>query len=377
MHNPRPSGAARRRQQITEQAARWYLDLREGLDEEERAAFLAWLKTSPGHVAEYLAIAGLHGDLKHATALDPLSVDALGTLACADHAVVSLHPPARVEPPTRRERQAPMARHRRGRWLAVAGVALAMLGGTATWRRAPSPKAKVYASGSAQGLPVDLPDGSLLQLDRDSAIAVRFDARQRDLTLLRGTAMISVGKDPARPLQVTLGAVTLRDIGTVFEVARRSDGGSVTVISGQVDLIAPAPPIWSMARWLHPHLSTDRVIAALRRGEQATVDAHGRLTAPVANADIGRATAWLPGEIRFQQSTVAEVATRFNAYTARPLVIDDPVLAAMRISGRFRARDMGALVAYLGTFPGIRVQADQNAIHVLGGTPPSPKRTRL
>lgn len=371
------SGSARRRQRITEQAAHWYLDLRDGLDEDQRTAFLGWLKTSPEHVAEYLAIAQLHGDLKPAMATETLSIGELGALAATEPAVVPLHRPASPNPPARRRRTATTRRPRRGRWLAVAGVALTMLGGTLAWQLAMRPEADVYATTAGHGQSFDLADGTLLQLDRDSAITVHFGNRRRDFELLRGTAMISVGKDPARPLQLTLGTTVLHDIGTVFEVTRRAHGGSVTVISGQVDLLAPDARAWSIDRWLHAHRRAGHVIAAIHRGEQAQVDDRGHLTAFTPRADIARATAWLPTEIRFRQRTVAEVARRFNAYTTRPLLIESRTLAGMRISGRFHAHDMDALVAYLATFPGARVQRGKDAIRIVVGTETTPVPARL
>jgi len=58
------------------------------------------------------------------------------------------------------------------------------------------------------------------------------------------------------------------------------------------------------------------------------------------------------------------VARRFDAYGGKPLRIDDPALAATRISGRFHARDPEAFVAYLGTLPGVRVQRGADDIRV-------------
>lgn len=50
---------------IAEQAAEWFVaHLTGSLDEEARAGFAAWLKTSPVHVDEYLRIAAISGELR-------------------------------------------------------------------------------------------------------------------------------------------------------------------------------------------------------------------------------------------------------------------------------------------------------------------------
>ncbi|HEY0199577.1 MAG TPA: FecR domain-containing protein [Rhodanobacter sp.] len=361
-----------------EQAACWYLDQREGLSPARQRDFLAWLRHSPLHVAEYLAIAQLHGDLKAAATMEAMSTTQLAALAASESAIVSLRPGITSMPSTPLQpRRVPRARKLR-RWGAVASV-VAMLS-TAAWLLVPGSHdtpADIYASSADAGRSLQLADGSLVQLDRDSAITVRFDAQRRRIQIIRGGALFDVGKDLSRPLQVQLGDSQLQDIGTVFSARRQASGGIVTVLSGQVNLLAPAHP-W-VAAWQH-RLGRipvpDTVVAALGSGQQAVFDGDGAVTALTTHVDIAQATAWLPADLRFQHSTVAEVARRFNAYTLRPLVIDDPKVAAMRISGLFHAHDAEAFAAYLASLPGVQVQHDDHCIRVSGATPAATHRRR-
>lgn len=360
-HPDRPSNARRR---ITEQAASWYLDHREGLGSVHDADFLAWLQRSPIQQEEYLAIAQLHGDLKAAAGLETMSLEQLGALAATEPPVVPLRREAAAA--VIRAQTASLAPRRYvPRWMAVAGIVGLALAGATAWRMAFTPSMRVYSSGDATR-EIRLADGSLLRLDRGSTIAVHFDDRHRDIDVRRGGLLIDVGKDPRRPLQVALGASVLRDVGTVFEARRQGSGGTVTVISGQVDVLAP-PPAWppSWLPQLRHRAEAGRVVVNLARGEQATLNGDGTLARLTARADLARITAWLPTEIRFENSTVAEVARRFNAYSAQPLVIDDPVVASMRISGLFHAHDANAFVAYLATLPGVRVQRDGDSTHIV------------
>jgi len=355
-HRHRRAADAQRR--IAEQAAAWHLEQRDGLDAAGRARFLAWLRRSPEHVAEYLAIARLHGELKGALAQQP-DAAALCALAARESAVVPLRRTAAPVPAAR-----PRRRNVRRVAAGLAGAAMLALFALLLSRPpAGEPPAEIYAAAADAGRALELPDGSAVQLDRGSAIAVRFDARARRIELLRGAAVFDVGRD-ARPLQVRLGANLLRDVGTVFAVRREAGGGSVAVLSGRVDVLAP-PSRWSAA-W-HRLAGGDAgaaVLARLRGGEQARVDARGALAALDAHADLARATAWLPREIQFQRSTVAAVARRFNAYTTQPIEIDDPAVAAMRISGRFHAGDAAAFTAYLASLPGVHVTRADGRVRV-------------
>ena len=103
---------------ITEEAAGWYLDMRENPGAYAQEQFLAWLRRSPQHVAEYLAIAQLHGDMRAVAAMDGMSLDELRALAATEPSVVPLRRDQAAGPrevPARQPR-----RHQPARWAAAA-----------------------------------------------------------------------------------------------------------------------------------------------------------------------------------------------------------------------------------------------------------------
>jgi len=378
---------------LIEEAATWYLDMQESPDDCTQARFLGWLRHSPQHVAEYMAMAQMHGDLRAATAAEAMSLGELQALAASESSVVVLrggvgreHPsplkrlpqeaspmnrllpeasPAAAESsgrsrfigdPRPRQRQA-----RTWRWAAAAAMVL-LIGGsvTAAW---PSPDAPGirYAAG-IDVREVTLDDDTVVQLSPQSAMLVRFDADARHIELLQGHASFDIGKDPTRPMRVTVGRQQIDDVGTVFDVERSEDAAQVTVVSGAVS-VWNLPSAWmakARERLTGTAAPRDRIVD-LRGGESARVDADGRLTAR-GQASVATATQWLPADIRFHEETVAEVARRFNAYATRPLVVDDPELAQKRISGVFHARDPEAFIAYIGSLPHVRI--DRRADHV-------------
>jgi transmembrane sensor len=354
---------------LTEQAASWYLDQRAGMSEAQQGEFLAWLRRSPAHLSEYLAVAQMHGDMQVAATMEALSADQLVDLAATESAVVALRKPVTL--PSRKEAvrvPAPRRRYRAG-WLAAAAMfAIAVLGASGWWLGREAP-ADVYSSGNDAVRSVALSDGTLVQLDRQSTIAVRFDEHARHIEIVSGNALVDVGKDAARPLSVTVGANLLRDIGTVFAVQRTEQGADVAVISGRVQVLERG------SRWTAWRNETGASLVDLAGGEQAHMDAQGGVRRS-ATTDLASATAWLPTEIRFQRDTVANVARRFNAYTTRPLSIEDPAVANMRLSGVFHARDVDAFIAYLQTLPHVRVEREKDRVRVIVAEP-SQSATRL
>jgi transmembrane sensor len=380
---------------LSEEAATWFLDMRDAPDARTQAQFMGWLRRSPQHVAEYMAMAQMHGDVRAAVAAEQMSVAELRALAGTESSVVALRgvglgehssPMNRLPqktPATRHATNTPEAteapcgsrfigdtrRNRRAktlRWLAGAAALLVLSAGLATtWSSPPEPGIR-YAAG-IDVREVTLDDDTVVQLSPQSAMLVRFDTKARHIELLQGNASFDIGKDPTRPMKVTVGRQQIDDVGTVFDVRRTQGAAQVTVVSGQVSVWnLPSPWVTRLReRFTGEPTPRDRIVD-LRGGETASVDTDGHLAAR-GQANLVAATQWLPDDIRFQDATVAEVARRFNAYSTRPLVVADPELAQKRISGVFHARDPEAFIAYVGSLPHVRVDRRAERISFSGG----------
>ncbi|WP_243040070.1 FecR family protein [Dyella sedimenti] len=357
-----PFDAARQARRVSEQAVAWYIEQQEPLDERQRVAFLNWLRASPRHVAEYFAVARMHGDLKVAAGRKTLTPEELVEQAGRDNPVVMF---PRLGGGTPREPRPPRRHASRVRQAlasmagVVAAVALAWLG-VAHWRAMHGQVERSYAGDAQAVRSVSLPDGTLVQLDRGGAIDVHYDGAYRRIEVVRGNALFDVGKDAARPMLVNVGGHVLQDIGTVFDVRRDATGDTLTVISGRVRVLnAPA----SAARGAADAWLQGDAVADLMAGQQIELGkAAAGAVHPVALAQV---TAWLPAEIRFQRETIGDVARRFNAYTARPLRIEDEKLAGERISGIFHADNPQAFTAYLSTLPDVRVIEEKDCVRIV------------
>jgi len=89
-------------------------------------------------------------------------------------------------------------------------------------------------SGDSAILSATLPDGSRVTLDRNSAIAVAFDAGHRRVELLEGEAFFEVVRDPARPFRVSAAGGISEALGTAYAVRLERDGARVAVTEGRV-----------------------------------------------------------------------------------------------------------------------------------------------
>ena len=166
---------------------------------------------------------------------------------------------------------------------------------------------------------IALADGSSVTLDTESRVRVYEASGTRHAALERGRAFFSVRHDPRRPFQVDLGVNRITDIGTTFEVSMIGDAPSVTLIDGAVRVEAPGAA---------PQNMTPGSRLLLRPGSWALVPVDG-----------ARRTEWRHAVISVDDRPLDEVVATMNRYLAAPLIVTDPGVAKVRISGTFQLDD--------------------------------------
>ena len=145
-----------------------------------------------------------------------------------------------------------------------------------------------HATGVGEQAEVRLPDGTLVHLNSDTAIALAYGGDRRQVSLLRGEALFEVAKDPARPFAVRAREGQATAVGTAFAVRDLAGTATVTVIEGRVRVLAPAGPDGVV-----PASDTGQLLLA---GQQIAY-AEGAAPGAVAKVDTARETAWRAGSI--------------------------------------------------------------------------------
>jgi transmembrane sensor len=339
------------REAIAEQASEWFTENRSGpLDNKESTRFMAWLKASPIHVEEYLRIAALAPDLEAAAKTNRTPRETLLERARNESdGILSFDRAGRGQlPALSRRRRSPA-------WSLAAAAALAVVAVTTVWS---------MRNGERFGLPLSystvrgeqrvqrLPDGSVLHLNTDSAVTVRYSRSERLVSLDRGQALFEVARQDSRRLRVQMDRGGVVAVGTQFDVYRKSDTTTVTVVEGSVEVYSGgAPPPAGAEPWVHVNLG-DQLDIGDRIGASRHVDARA-------------AVAWLQRQIAFQDEPLGEVAAEFNRYGPITVEIDDASLRALPISGIVDAYDTDSFAAYLATLSGVIVQKTPTRIRVL------------
>ena len=328
---------------IAEQAGAWFVENRGGpLDAAARAAFMAWLHTSPVQVQEYLAVAVLARDLPAATNPPHGSIESLLAAARADADNVVSIAPARQATARARTRWS-------ATWSLATAAAMVLVICGAIWSVRDGQRfglAKTYRTAHGEQSVRALPDGSVLHLHTDSELTVSYSRGERLVELERGEALFQVAHGDKRRFRVAVGAAGVLAVGTQFDVYRRPDAVRVTVVEGTVAVFTATAP-----------QAAQRVAA----GYQVEIGERVGVIRPV---DAHAAVAWLERRIAFENRPLGEVAEEFNRYGRVTIEIKDQELRSLLISGAFDAYDTDSFATFLGTLAGVQVEKTPTRILV-------------
>jgi transmembrane sensor len=176
-----------------------------------------------------------------------------------------------------------------------------------------------YHAGIGETKEVTLEDGSRIALAAESAIALRYGAHERGLTLLGGEAWFEVAPDPSRPFVVNAGGGTVTALGTAFDIAL--DGAAARVIVAQ-----------------HKVLVASHGEKVVVEEGQASAFSRGAVTPP-APVDVARGVAWRRGKLIFDDRPLGEVVAVLQRYWRGRVFFADASLRSRRVSGVFSAGD--------------------------------------
>lgn len=267
------------------------------------------------------------------------------------------------------------ARRRRGISAVAALGVIAMVG--AAWalrvRSATSGEVAVAVEHARPATLVSQPerqvlaDGSIVELKQGARIRVAFTATRRSVTLEKGEAHFQVAKNPERPFVVTAGNVQFRAVGTAFSVERGQREVELFVTEGRVAVDQPAAVPASggsapTAGATPSSFSEPQTLAVVDAGHRVVVTAADAAAAQppqvvaVSPAQVSQRLAWRVPTLEFSGTPLGEALPLFNEHGKAKLVLGDPELATVRLSGMIRADNIDTLLALLADSYGIRAE---------------------
>lgn len=284
-----------------EAAATWYVQLNDGASNDARThAWRQWLQASPQHAAAWARVE----KLQQQWAMVPPQA-ALSSLGAAQA--------------------------QRRDVLKVLSLLLAMGGGG--WLAAEQvPSRALLAQQRTRGgerRAMQLEDGSQLELNVDTALDVRYDAKIRAIQLYQGEILVRPFSDlQQRPFIVHTedGSVLARS--TEFSIRKLAQQTRVGVLQGSVEV--------------RPQRHPDRVLQ-LQAGQQVSFDRDDFAIAQALPVD---STAWLQGMLSVNDWHLGDFVEELGRYRQGVLRCADSI-RSMSISGAFRIDDTDIALANL------------------------------
>lgn len=306
-------------------AVEWMLRLESPhVGEADWMAFDAWLSDDAEHTAAFDRALTVFADVRAAA----------GTARAPTAAVIPFPKAAAARPKP----------SRRGLYggLAAAAAAVVAVLAVPAWQ---ATRPTVYETRAGERRTVTLKDGSRVDLNGASRLAVRYPRGQR-LATLDGEAVFDVASNPDRPFLITAGDRRVRVVGTQFDVRRREGRLSVVVARGVVEVAPVREAVGPTLRLTAGH-RLDHIEGA----------ADGQVTVVVPEEALG----WRTGRLIYRDAPMTDVVADLNAQFERPMTLSDGA-GALRFSGVLILDDQTAVVRRLSRLAPITSTATQNEI---------------
>lgn len=331
--------------QIEERAARWLAQRDSGeWSESDEAAFNAWLGQSTLHVVAFVR---LEAAWKHAKRLKALSAgvspgsvpspeewqlapffDVERQTPASEVTELSTETPVPDSPSSKRPAQVLPVK----RWAVAASLLIAIGASIALSMWPFDPTYRTPVGGIAS---VPMSDGSKVTLNTDSKIRLAVTETERRVELEKGEAFFEVVKDPNRPFVVEAGGKRVIAVGTRFSVRRDGSDVRVFITEGRVRIEDEEESVTKR---------NDDKLVTLSAGSIARASDAGVLIQEKTVPEVEGYLSWRTGHLIFRDVALTDAIAEFNRYNTRKIVIEDPAVAAIRVSGKFRSTQFEAFV---------------------------------
>ena len=206
----------------------------------------------------------------------------------------------------------------------VAASVVAVFGVGRYWRKAIPDQ--TYSTAFGEVRKVVLADRSVVTLNTDTRIKVRFTEELREICLLQGEALFDVAKNKSRPFIVSAGGTKVRAVGTSFTVS-----------------MLPQRPVEVLVREGVVELQRAGDTAAIPVRASANIRATAPINAPIVTVALPeeklvRNLAWQGGQIALDNQSLEDAASEFARYS-RVRIVVDPGVSEKTITGLFATND--------------------------------------
>ena len=253
-------------------------------------------------------------------------------------------------------------------WGWMSGIAAALILGFVVFASMTGPGASEYEATNLVANAYEsfeLPDGSVVELNRGAALKVNYTKALRRVELVSSEAHFNVAKDPDRPFIVRVRGIDIRAVGTAFNVRLTDQTVQVIVTEGKVEVTAlPTEKLFNEAMTYDESLYKQELVVGqmtevpLNREMPLVEEIVQPEVKDVSLGEMNQWLAWKPQMFEFDSTPLSEVIEEFNSRNQTHLVIGDPGLGRLPIVASFRSANVEHFVELLEMSVGLEVERE-------------------
>lgn len=177
-----------------------------------------------------------------------------------------------------------------------------------------------------------LADGSTVWIGADSRLRIVMKEDARDIELERGEAYFSVAKDPVRPFSVRAGSASVTALGTAFNVRR--SGRKLVIVGVSEGTVSVSPQKNSViARFVMNRQENTTQSTRVIAGERLVLEPDSIEMPKIAAVAPRTIASWREGRLEYSGESLEAVIADINRYLDKRIVITDPSIASLRVTG--------------------------------------------
>jgi transmembrane sensor len=230
----------------------------------------------------------------------------------------------------------------------LAGVALTAAAAVVYFAARPATPVEVNLTSPIGGRQQHtLADGTRMELNARTAVAVTMDAQERRVRLASGQAYFDVSKDASRPFIVETPAGAVRVTGTAFDLRADDETLSVVVAEGTVQVRPRRSPGGAGAP------------VSLNAGDSLVANATGVNVETLDAKRLSARLAWRDGYAVFIGARLDAALAEFARFHGRGITATEEV-AHLRVGGRYPLNDLSGFLVSLEDILQVRATRDLN-----------------
>ncbi|MBL3520213.1 FecR domain-containing protein [Arcobacter lanthieri] len=185
---------------------------------------------------------------------------------------------------------------------------------------------------------ITMPDDSKITLDVKSNIEIEYTKNKREVFLKYGKAIFEVSANKGRPFYVQSNDISVKVVGTKFEVNQKKNSVNIAVLDGIVDINYK-----------------DLKISELKKGDSLEVFNNGEILS-LKNLPVENLASWKEGKLIFEKTPLIEVLNEFQRYIDKRIKLVVSRNDDFLITGEFKIDEFDKFTKLLPMIYPIKVE---------------------